>query len=299
MTYSAGSLIEATDYNTFRGNVNSVWNSLWGQSGLGSVSAGGNVTATQWATLASTITNAYIHEAGTNPSVSSPTAGNNIDIISNLATSVTYIQANPYNCYASGTTTSTSSSVGAKGSGSAAWSITWTQTVGFGNTNQRDYYFNAGGRIFLTFTKTSTGELMDPTWNALAAACNQISFTSTSTSKVIAGVTYAGTNKQGGSGTATTIATSIGYAQLTGSNQLIFQQYYASAPYTDSYIAVYALITGSSVQFQTVWNQPANNQVYEPVNISAGSNTTLNQYPPETTYISNTWSTVSLSTSVS
>lgn len=298
MTYSAGSLIEAADYNTFRGNVNSVWNSLWGQSGIGSVSAGGNVTATQWASLASTITNAYIHEAGTNPSVSSPTAGNNIDIISNLATSVTYIQANPYNCYASGTTTSTSSSVGAKGSGSAAWSITWTQTVSFGNTNQRDYYFNAGGRIFLTFTKTSTGQLMDPTWNALVAACNQISFTSTSTSKVIAGNTYAGTNKQGGSGTATTIATSIGYAQLTGTNQLIFQQYYASAPYTDSYIAVYALITGNNVVFETVWNQPANDQVYEPVNISSGSNTTLNQYPPETTYISDTWSTVSLSTSV-
>lgn len=299
MTYSAGSLIEAADYNTFRGNVNSVWNSLWGQSGIGSVSAGGTVTATQWATLASTITNAYIHESGTNPSVSSPTAGNNIDIISNLATSVSYIQANPYNCYASGTTTSTSSSVGAKGSGSAAWSITWTQTVSFGNTNQRTYYFNAGGRIFLTFTKTSTGELMDPTWNALAAACNQISFTSTSTSKVIAGVTYAGTNKQGGSGTATTIATSIGYAQLTGTNQLIFQQYYASAPYTDSYIAVYAKTSSNNVVFETVWNQPANNQVYEPVNISAGSNTTLNQYPPETTYISDTWSTVSLSTSVS
>jgi hypothetical protein len=231
--------------------------------------------------------------------VSSPTAGNNINIIANLATAVSYIQANPYNCYASGAATSTSSVVGAKGSGSAAWSITWTQTVSFGSTNQRNYYFNAGGRIFLTFTKTSTGELMDPTWNALAAACNQISFTSTSTSKVIAGVTYQGTNKQGGSGTATTIATNIGYAQLTGSNQLIFLQYYPSAPYTDSYIAVYALITGNNVQFQTVWNQPANNQVYEPVNISAGSNTQLDQYPPETTYISNSWSTVSLSTSVS
>jgi hypothetical protein len=231
--------------------------------------------------------------------VTSPTAGNNIAIIANLATAVTYIQANPYNCYASGTNTSTSSEVGAKGSGSAAWSITWTQTVGFGNTNQRTYYFNAGGRIFLTFTKTSTGQLMDPTWNALAAACNQISFTSTSTSKVIAGVTYAGTNKQGGSGTATTIATSIGYAQLTGTNQLIFQQYYPSAPYTDSYIAVYAKTSGNNVVFETVWNQPANNQVYEPVNISAGSNTTLTQYPPESTYISNTWSTVSLSTSVS
>ena len=298
MTYSAGSNILASDYNTFTTNVNSVWNSQWGQSALGSVSASGTVTATQWATLASTITNAYIHESGINPSVTSPSAGNNIAIIANLATAVSYIQANPRNCYASGAATSTDSVVGAKGSGSAAWSITWTQQMNFGNTTQRNYYFYAGGRVFLTFTKTSTGQLMDPTWNALVAACNQISFTSTSTSKVIAGVTYQGTNKQGGSGTATTIATNIGYDQLSGTNQLIFLQYYPSAPYTDSYIAVYAATVGNGVQFQTVWNQPANNQPYEPVNISAGSNTTLTQYPGETTYISNTWSTVSLSTSV-
>jgi len=249
--------------------------------------------------LASTITNAYIHEAGVNPSVSSPSAGNNIAIIANLATAVTYVQTNSRNCYASGTATSTSSAAPAKGSGSAAWSITWTQSVTFAGGAQREYYFNAGGRIFLTFTKTSTGTLMDPTWNALAAACNQISFTSSSASKVIAGVTYQGTNKQGGTGTATTIATNIGYAQLTGTNQLIFQQYYPSAPYTDSYIAVYVALVGNNIQFQTVWNQPANNQPYEPVDISAGSNTQLDQYPPETTYISNSWGAIGVTTSVS
>ena len=114
MTYSAGSNILASDYNTFTTNVNSVWNSQWGQSALGSVSASGTVTATQWATLASTITNAYIHESGINPSVTSPSAGNNIAIIANLATAVSYIQANPRNCYASGAATSTDSVVGAK-----------------------------------------------------------------------------------------------------------------------------------------------------------------------------------------
>jgi hypothetical protein len=299
MTYTAGSNILASDYNTFSANLNTVWNALWGQSSVGTVSASGTVTATQWATLASTITNAYIHEAGVNPSVASPSAGNNIAIIANLTTSVTYIQANPYNCYASSFNASIDNVAPAKGSGSAAWSITWTQSLNFASGTARTYWFNAGGRIFLTFTKTSTGQLMDPTWNALAAACNQISFTSTSTSKVIAGVTYQGTNKQGGSGTATTIATNIGYAQLTGSNQLIFLQYYPSAPYTDSYIAVYAALVSNTVQFQTVWNQPANNQPYEPVNISAGSNTTLSFYTPEVTYISNTWGSITASSSVS
>jgi hypothetical protein len=61
---------------------------------------------------------------------------------------------------------------------------------------------------------------------------------------------------------------------------------------------VYAATISTGVQFQTVWNQPANNQPYEPVNISAGSNTQMDQYPPETTYISNTWGAIGVTTSV-
>ena len=56
MTYSAGSLILASDYNTFATNTNAFWatgsGSLgWGQPTLSSVSTGGVVTATNWASL--------------------------------------------------------------------------------------------------------------------------------------------------------------------------------------------------------------------------------------------------------
>jgi len=299
MTYSSAGLIQATDYNGFVSTLNSVWNSLWGQSAVGTVSAGGTVTATQWATLASTITNAYIHESGSNPSVASPSAGQTIGIITNLSTAVSYVQTNAYNSYAFGTQLGLSSSAGATGSGSGAWSRTWTQSINFASAAQRNYYFNCGGVVFLTFQKSSTGTPMDPTWNALAAACNQISLTSTSASKTIAGVVYQGTNKQGGSGTPSTLATSIGYAQLNGSvNQLIFQQFYATYPYTGSYIAVYAQLAGNNVQFTTVWYQPATGYPFETVNISAGGITAIYNTPPEQTYISNTWGSPSLSSAV-
>jgi hypothetical protein len=49
---------------------------------------------------------------------------------------------------------------------------------------------------------------------------------------------------------------------------------------------------------QTVWYQPASGYVFEAVNISAGSRTALRQYPPETSYISNSWGSVSLSSTV-
>ena len=298
MTYSSGGLIQASDYNGFVSSLNSVWNSLWGQSAVGTVSVSGTVTAAQWATLASTITNAYIHESGSNPSVASPSAGQTIATITNLTSAISYITTYPYNAYTFGSQTETYSDAGAVGSANAAWSLTWTQYITFSNTTQRNYYFNCGGFVQVSFQKSSTGQTNDPTWNSFATDASTVTFTSTSSLKVIGGNSWYGTNKSGGSGTPSTLATNIGYAQLTGSNQLIFQQYYATYPYTGSYIAVYAALDGNSVRFQTVWYQPASGYVFEAVNISAGSRTTLRQYPPETSYISNSWGSVSLSSSV-
>jgi len=299
MTYSAGSDILASDYNTFSSNLNTVWNSLWGQTSVGTVSASGTVTAAQWASLAGTITNAYIHITGSNPSVASPSAGNNIAIIANLATAVTYIQNNPYSSYAFGTQTGLSSTSSAVGSANNAWQLIWTQYINFASGAARTYYFNAGGVVFLTFSKSSTGQTNDPTWNSLAASCNQISFTSTSASKTIAGVVYQGTIKQGGDGTPTVLRTDIGYAQLTGSPVTIFQQFYPTYPYTGSYIAVNASLDGpNSVLFQTYWYQPASGYAFEAVNISAGGVVAIYNTPPEQTYISNTWGSPGLNSGV-
>lgn len=298
MTYSAGSLIDDADYNGFATNINGVGTTLWGQTAVTTVAAPSTVTAAQWTTLGTAITNYFRHESGTNPSVTNPTAGQTINIIANLTTSVSSIVTNALNCAASGTQADASNNAGAKGSANTAWTATWTQTVAFASSAQRGYYFNAGGRIYITWTKTSTGTLMDPTWNSLVAACNQISFTSSSTSKVIAGLTFAGTNKQGGSGTASVIATTIGFAQLTTSDQLIFRQFFATYPYTGSKIETFARLSGNNVIFTTVWTQPDSGRVFEPVNISAGGVTTISQIPPATTYISASWGAVTLSSSV-
>ena len=61
MTYTAGSRIESSDYNTFVSDVNNLWgtgsgNKGYGQSStVGTVAGGGQVTATQWSTLASRV----------------------------------------------------------------------------------------------------------------------------------------------------------------------------------------------------------------------------------------------------
>ena len=313
MTYSSGSTIDATDYNTFATNVNSVWNSYWGQTSVSAVSVGGTVTATQWATLASTITNAYIHESGANPSVSSPSAGQTIATITNLTTAISYITTYPLNAYASGSQytgwSGTNSKTTATGSGTAAWSITFYNDVTFASAAARSYFFNAGGIIRLQFSKTSTGTDIDPDWNGFATACGTLSFTGTSTSKTIAGVSYQGTNKTAGSGTPTTLATNIGAAQLVGSNQEIFLQYLGGA-YSGSYIQMLAYNLASNViRFTGYWAQPAVSGAGQTNNISGGTAASgatpgtapcviCTYFPPETSYISNTWGTPTVAASV-
>jgi len=298
MTYSAGSDILASDYNVFVSQVNITWNSLWGQTALSGVSAGGTVTAAQWSTLASTITNAYIHISGSNPSVASPSAGTNISIITNLATAASYIQNNGYSCYAFGTQFNLGTTAGAAGSANNVWALVWTQSINFASSAARSYWFNAGGQVLIEYQKSSTGTTMDPTWNALAAACGTISFTSDSSSKTLAGTVYQGTNKIIGSGTPTVLRTDIGLLQLTGTPVTIFFQYYPTYPYTGSYIALIASLSGNSVLFQSYWQQPASGYAFEAVDISAGARTSIIANPPETTYISNTWGSVTLSSGV-
>ena len=66
MTYSSGGLIQATDYNTFKDTLNGIWstgtgNSGYGQTAVAAVTSAGTVTATQWATLNSTLTSMARH----------------------------------------------------------------------------------------------------------------------------------------------------------------------------------------------------------------------------------------------
>lgn len=314
MTYTAGGLIQATDYNGFvsttaGANVNATWNTAYGQTAINTVSVGGNVTATQWASLVNTISSMGSHQPTAITARTAPTAGNTIAILAAVNTDITNCYNNLLNATASGSQytgwTGTNSKTGTTGSGTAAWSIAFVNDVTFSSSDTRNYFFNAGGIIRLQFSKTSTGTDIDPDWNAFATACGTLSFTGTSTSKVIAGVTYTGTNKIAGSGTPTTLATSIGAAQLTGSNQEIFLQYIGGA-YSTSYIQVQAYnLSATVIRFTANWVQPAVSGAGQTNNITGGSAasgatpgtapcTICTYFPPSSTYLSASWGTPSV-----
>lgn len=331
MTYSVGGLIQATDYNGFvstgANNVNTIYSTGstdkgYGQSALSTVSALGIVTATNWASLVNTLAAIGNHQGTTITSRTAPVTGDTVEILSNVSTDIDTLTGSRGNAAASGTAIGTFSGTTSKttttGSGSAAWTITFTHTVTFPSANQARYFWNAGGLIKIMYGKSSTGTDHDPDWNTLAGQTGDIYFSArvNSTTNTIAGQAYTGTTRIGGTGgTQTTLATTTGFYSLTpgAAATTIFQLNNATSPYTNEFIrTTVALDAGSTVlTFVTVWSDDGATPVID-ASISGGTATTspatsitgtapttlVNVIPPSTTYLSNSWGTPSITAAV-
>jgi hypothetical protein len=328
MTYTAGSLIEATDYNGFvannaGANLNDIWSTGasdkgYGQTALTTVSAAGTVTAAQWAGLVNNISTMASQQGTSITSRTAPTAGNTIAILAALNTDLTNLTSNRNNAAASGTEvvswSGSSAKTSATGSGTSAWTITFTHTIAFSSANAARYFFNAGGRIRWRVGKSSTGTLADPEWNDLASTlCGAIFITGAAASKNIASTAYTGTTKVGGTGTPNTLSTATGFYALSTSDTLIYRQYADTSPYTGQYIAVNAKTAGSGTQLvlTTTWVDPGGSGAGATDDISGGTDTAspfssfgtapatvVTYFPPSSTYLSNTWGTPTITASV-
>ena len=319
MTYSSGGLIQAADYNGFVGptasggtanaNLNDIWGTGstdkgWGQTAVGTASTGGTVTATQWASLVNTLATAGSQTGTTLTARTAPVAGNTISILSAVNTDLTNCTTNRGNAAALGPQytgwTGTNSKTAATGAGS--WTITITHTVTFPSADQARYFWNAGGLVKITCSKTSTGATGDPPWNALATAVGDIYISGrvNGASQTIAAGTYTGTTKVGGSGTPTTLTTTTGWYQLTAgaAATIIMKQFSATAPYTSDYIQHTAAVNAGSTTLTivTTWvgvdGDPISGGT-APTGVTPGTApcTIVSYFPPATTYLTNTWGT--------
>jgi hypothetical protein len=329
MTYVSGGLIQAADYNGFANdsanNINAVWGTGsgdkgWGQTAISNVAVGATVTATQWATLVANLATSGSQTNSTLTSRTQPVAGNIIAVLANVATDINTITNNRGNAAGSGTEvgtfSGTTSKTTATGSGQAAWTITFTHTVTFASANALRFFFNAGGIVRLKFGKSSTGTDADPDWNTLAGQCGSINLTGrvNAAAQTIAGTSYTGTTRIGGSGgTQTTLTTTTGWYNLTTSPTTIFQLNNASAPYTPDFIRVTATATsGTVLTLVTTWVDNGSSGAGTSANISGGTATaspsttitgtaptTLVTYlPPSTTFLTASWGTPTIAASV-
>jgi hypothetical protein len=330
MTYSSGGLIQATDYNTFAGNttagLNRVWSTGsgdagWGQTDIATVTAAGTVTATQWATLVNSLSSSGTQTNTTLTARTAPVTGNLIAVLANVSTDITSVTTNRGNAAASGTEygvfTGTTSKTTATGSGQTAWTITFTHTITFPSANQARYFWNAGGIVRLKYGKSSTGTDADPDWNTFSGLCGSINLTGrvNGATQTIAAQAYTGTTRLSGTGgTQTTLTTTTGWYNLTGSATTIFQLNDTVAPYSTNFIRTQATATSSTVlTLVTVWSDDGTSGAGTTANISGGTGvaspataigaatapTTLVTYiPPSTASLTNTWGTPSIAASV-
>jgi hypothetical protein len=331
MTYSVGGLIQATDYNGFvssnAANVNGIWSTGattfgYGEAAVSTVAAAATITATQWSTLNSRISSMASHQGTTITSRANPTTGSTIAILSNLSTDLTNITNARGNAVANGTQVTSFSGTTSKttntGSGSSAWTITFTHTVTWASANAARYFFNAGGRIKWESNKSSTGQLADAEWNDLATTLvGDIYITGGNPlgTQTIASTAYTGVTKIGGTGTPNQLATTSGWYSLTTSDTQIYRQFADTAPYTGQSITINAKTAGSGTQLilTTTWNDPGGSGTGSSDVITGGTATSspfssfgtapatvVTYFPPSSTYLTSAaWGTPTIAAAVS
>jgi len=314
MTYTAGSTIVATDYNGFvndtaGANVNDIWaagatDKGYGQTAISTVAATNTITATQWASLVNNLASLGSHQGTAITSRAAPTVGTTISILSALNTDLTNCTTNRGNAAGSGsqytgwtgTNSKTSSTTG-------AFTITFTNTVTFPSAAQARYFWNAGGLVKIQVGKSATGQTGDPEWNDLATTlCGAIFISGrvNSTTQSIAGTSYTGTTKIGGTGTPNTLATTTGWYQLTAGAgaTTVYKQFADSSPYTANYIQ-HTLAKGAGADtlvISTTWVNPEGDTISggtaaSGATVGTAPCTIVTYYPPSTTYLTNSWGT--------
>jgi len=177
MAAGTGSIIEAVDYNTIRNKVIAIMGAGSGQSGYGqtilssSVAIGNTVTKAQWDALRWDIVNARIHQDGITPSVIQAVSGQPIR----------YGAGHPNNQYDLQADTLTSNKwligtgqfvidAGTSAIRSSSWlsNVSAICTVTFGTADQARWFFNSGGKIRVTSSRSGgTGSPQNNSWTNL------------------------------------------------------------------------------------------------------------------------------------
>ena len=211
MAYQQGDTIQASDYNTFATNINTIIGTGSNDSGYGNtevaaVSAGATITAAQWNALLSALQKGANHQGTTLTNASNTvSAGGNILPLSDLEADITLITNNKATADASNMATDT----GVTSSRTASWTGTVQHilTVTFASANAARHFFNSGGEIRFAGSRSggsSTDQNTD--WTNLLSNAGTVKFAEGAT-------TYTGS---GGT------AAAVGFDDLTTSNQQIF-----------------------------------------------------------------------------
>jgi len=322
MAYQTGDTILDDEYNVFAtglagggstdsANLNNVWGTGQADRGYGqstvlsAVSAGQTVTATQWATLLARITSAANHQGSSITAMASPSATDIIEIIGAISSNITTIHTNRLNKAGNGTTVSTN--IDSTGS----WSTQAQQivTLTWSDPDEARYFFNAGG--YITVNPSVTGYTDDAkarSWDALTQMAGDVVFAAQGTT--VSGETNSITVTEAHTASSASVSTTIGYYDLTTSNQLIYEKVLTTSgsPYiagAANNIKVYAKSNGTQgsysdngtvVTLTIEYNDASTDQTFDKsdytvLDVMDGTvRNQISEIPPSTSYLTQTWS---------
>ena len=307
MTYSQGNLIVDDDYNIFAtgnaagtgddgvANINSVLGAGSTDKGYGqsttvpAVSAGATVQATSWANLLARNVTLGAHQGTTLTSITSPSAGDTVAAFAALSTNVTATYNSRNNAAASGSDASVTST------STSSWnnSSVLTKTFTFPSAAQLRYFFNAGGMIRQSWSRSGgTASTQNTEWSNLLTACGTVVLTGAATSKTIAGTALTGLTKVGGSGSATMNLTEGAYA-LDGTPAINFTQV-PGAPYGSNKVELSYSISGNVITIKSdLSDDYAPPDPGSPDNVDGTLSCVSTIRFPSTANLSDTWGTPS------
>jgi len=307
MAYSSGGLIQASDINGFLNNntnkLNYVWgagggNQGYGQTEITAVSVGDIVVASPWTNLINHIKNMASHQGTSITSRTTPATGDLISFMSNIDADIGSLTTNRLNAASQGGTSSSTATT------SAAWSdaATFTLSAAFTSYNNARYFFNAGGQLSVAMSHSSSTNIN----GLIQRICSHLgTLWLSSGSCTLAGTSYTGTTQFSGGGSSTittgtsfyntgTMAVIKDTTAYTGGGDGGTGPNPDTTNYTDSTaMTVSVAISGGTVTITVVLDEVPNGAV-----VADGTSATITSRPPSTTYLTNSWSGPTLSSSV-
>jgi hypothetical protein len=312
MTYASKSLVQAADYNTFVGgntaNVSGQLNTIlgggkgnagYGQVSVGNVTAQANlITATQWTTLVNGVNQVRKHQSGAAfTNLSTYTAATIVNATNDISSNLTSAYTNRLTFTATGTTTTgaTFSPVftAPNDTNSATFNISRVAT--FASADQARYFFNAGGQLnFVVTGVTNTGGTNRGASLATLAATN------------FASLKFLAANnggRTGAGGTVTSSDTGLGYYDATTANANAVVLTSTTSSYTGDFLQL-AMKTngvqgsnndnGTTMTVSMILFSGAQSPAFDDsINITV--NHRVDVIYPSTTFLANTWGSVTIS----
>lgn len=311
MAYSQSGIIAATDYNNFlngSNQLNTVWSTGtgdagYGQTALSTISIGGTITATQWATLINTLNSMLTHQSGSGSGITATTAGDKINYISALASSINTSYTNRLLFATQGTTTTGTNLTTAWTNASTGTTLsgTWGARCAFASADAARYFFNAGGKLKFNFS--ASGSNGSGRSNEVVALAGFMGGVATYGQRTNGGRTGSG-------GTLGTNDTAKGYWNVTkASNITLVSVTSTTAAYTSDTGSIYVNQNGTAgangdngynIDFYGTMsstsgtNGPGGTYTFDD-SLGVTINRSIDIIYPESTNLSNTWGTPTIS----